>query len=216
VALQSIVQLWHLGHFQDCWILHRALLDRLIHLRALTERNDFELFEKWSFAEQYDALNRVRSDPAFRAKVNDANLIITKKDRMRYKDIKKGNIVWSRPRAEQVAKKSFNMPFLYYYGYDYASKQVHPMATDGEGNYQRIVHQAYLKFDQRVVINNSILIQTMLLQEGLNTSKYQWRRIVYKFIEQCRFSLDTGSEEHLKTLDTLLRAGPEFAWCKHE
>lgn len=215
-SLQSIIQLWHLGHFQDCWILYRALIDRLFHLRALAERNEFELFEKWSFVEQYEALNRVHSDSMFREKANNENLIITEKDRRRYNDIKRENIEWSRPRAEHVAKNSFNMPFLYYYGYDYASKQVHPMATDGEEDYQRIVHHAYLKYDQRVVINNTILIQTMLLQEGLNASKYKWRAIVYNFIGQCRSSLDTGSEDHLNTLVTLISQGPEYDWYKNE
>lgn len=213
-GLESIIELWHLGHFQDCWILYRALLDRLFHLRALAEKNEFESFEKWSFVKQYDALNRVLSDPMFREKVDDENLAISENDRNRYNNIKKENVEWFRPKVELIAKKSFNMPFLYYYGYDYASTQVHPMATDGEGDYYRIVHQAYPKFDQRVVINNSILIYSLLVQEGLNASELQWRSIVYKFIEQCRSSLETGSEDHLNTLDTLMNAGPEFVWCK--
>jgi len=213
-SLESILALWNLGHFQDCWILYRALVDRLFHLRALADNDSFETFEKWSFAERYDALNRLRSDPMFRVKADNGDLNISANDKRRYNEIKQDNIEWSRPKAEQIAKKSFKMPFLYYYGYDYASKQVHPMATDGEDDYRRLVHKSWLKFDQRVVLNNSLLIQTLLMQEGLNASKFQWRAIVYKFIEQCRHSLETGSEEHFDTLITLIGAGPEFVWCK--
>ena len=63
----SVFTLWDSGDQDDCWTLHRCLLDRLFHLWHITERNEFEVFEAWSFFEQFNARNRVRSDPECRA-----------------------------------------------------------------------------------------------------------------------------------------------------
>ena len=62
---QAVFHLWALQDYQDGWILHRCLLDRLFHLWHLQQYDQFELFEEWSFLEQYDAINRVRSEPEF-------------------------------------------------------------------------------------------------------------------------------------------------------
>jgi hypothetical protein len=44
-AARGIVQLWEIKDFQDCWILDRSLRDRLLHPRALNERDEFDVFE---------------------------------------------------------------------------------------------------------------------------------------------------------------------------
>lgn len=62
---RAVFRLWELQDYQDCWILYRCLLDRLFHLWHLQQNDQFELFEAWSFLEQYNAVNRVRSDPEF-------------------------------------------------------------------------------------------------------------------------------------------------------
>jgi hypothetical protein len=46
---KSIFSLWNAGDHQDCWVLHRCLLDRLFHLHHLAATNEFEAFEAWSF-----------------------------------------------------------------------------------------------------------------------------------------------------------------------
>jgi hypothetical protein len=60
----SVFSLWDSGDQDNCWVLHRCLLDRLFHLWHLSECNEFEAFEAWSYFEQFNARNRVRSDPA--------------------------------------------------------------------------------------------------------------------------------------------------------
>ena len=49
VCLDSIHILWKSDNYQDCWVLHRALVDRLIHLKTLIDHDEFEKFERWSF-----------------------------------------------------------------------------------------------------------------------------------------------------------------------
>lgn len=61
---RAVFKLWEIHDFQDCWVLHRCLLDRLFYLRFLTRTDSFSNFEEWSFHEQYKAVNRVRSDQA--------------------------------------------------------------------------------------------------------------------------------------------------------
>ena len=46
---RAVFRLWELQDYQDCWILHRCLLDRLFHLSHLQQHNQFEEFEAWSF-----------------------------------------------------------------------------------------------------------------------------------------------------------------------
>jgi len=46
---QSIFAVWRAGSEQDAWILHRSLLDRLLHLRYLGDTDSFPAFEEHSF-----------------------------------------------------------------------------------------------------------------------------------------------------------------------
>jgi len=214
-SLTSILSLWKVGHFQDCWILHRALLDRLFHLAALNEDNSFEAFNNWSFVQNYDIKNKVLSDKKIRNKVPKETLSFTKSEKKRYAEIKQENIVWARRKPEEIAKNILNLPFLYNYGYDYASTQVHPMADDGEGDYSRLIeNKPWPTGDHIAVIHNSILIQSLLTQNGLNASTLHWRRIVYDFLSQCNHSLELGNNVYLETWNKLQNAGSEFNWCR--
>ena len=110
--------------------LHRCLLDRLFHLSYLREKNEFELFEAWSFLEQYESLNRVRSDPEFGRNLDGVGFSVTTEQKERARTLSRDRPIWRRPKAEDVAKR-LDMRFLYSYGYDYASRHIHPMANDG-------------------------------------------------------------------------------------
>lgn len=214
-CLNSIHLLWKSGNIQDCWILYRTLIDRLFHLSALAEKNEFEVFEKWSFIQQFEYTNRVRSDPQFNSRIEAKDFSLSKENKERYSKLKKENITWQRSKAENIAKDNFNMPFLYTYAYDYASGLVHPLATDGIDDFEKIANGKLISGSgYKVVIHNSILIQTMILQEGLNASTFKWRRIVYDFISQCRKSIETGEKTHIKTLARLINAGRDFDWCQ--
>src|ERR1700683_1093133 len=63
---RGIFRLWEIKDYGDCWIIHRALLDRLFHPHALNDNDQFELFDDWSFKMQYEAAGRLRSDPALK------------------------------------------------------------------------------------------------------------------------------------------------------
>ena len=50
--------------------------------------------------------------------------------------------------------------------------------------------------EHRVVLSNSLLINTMLIQQGLNSSTLSWRSLVYDFLDDIRRMLGTGSEDY--------------------
>ena len=67
--VRDIFRLWEIEDYGDCWIIHRALLDRLFHLHNLNDKDQFDLFDDWSFKMQYEAANRLPSDPALKGQL---------------------------------------------------------------------------------------------------------------------------------------------------
>jgi len=197
MMVRAVFRLWDLQDYQDCWILHRCLLDRLFHLNHLQEHDQFELFEAWSFLEQYNALNRVRSDPEFSDARESRMFALTPEQKERAKALSLNPPDWQRPRAEEVAKR-LNMRFLYRFGYDFGSRHVHPMADDGQQDFFAItkLEPAPNFPDQRSVLSNTLLVGTMIVQEGLNASTLSWRAIVYDFLDDLRRFLDSGSDNY--------------------
>ena len=61
--VRGVRTLWDIKDYQDCWILHRCLMDRYFHLVALGRDGSYTTFDDWSFMRQFEAQNRVRSDP---------------------------------------------------------------------------------------------------------------------------------------------------------
>jgi len=41
MMVRAVFRLWELQDYQDCWILHRCLLDRLFHLFHLDQHDGF-------------------------------------------------------------------------------------------------------------------------------------------------------------------------------
>ncbi len=68
--VRGIFRLWEINDHADCWILHRALLDRLFHLDELSQKNQFDEFNDWSFKMLYEAAGRLRSDSALKGQIN--------------------------------------------------------------------------------------------------------------------------------------------------
>ncbi|HEX8684547.1 MAG TPA: hypothetical protein VF707_19675, partial [Ardenticatenaceae bacterium] len=101
--------------------------------------------------------------------------------------------------------------FLYKFGYDYASTHVHPMANDGEEDFLRVTGLAGdPDIDQRVLLHNSILIQLLLIQQGLNASELQWRALVYDFLDHGVEFLESGSKRYGLTVFKIVGQGPIF------
>jgi len=102
-----------------------------------------------------------------------------------------------------------DLGFLYSLGYDYASTHLHPMANDGVGDYTALLTpRAAVIVPDATVVRNSILVQSMLVQEALNVSKMRWRAIVYDFLDQIRLFLGTGDPQFQLTMIKIGRAWP--------
>jgi hypothetical protein len=205
--VSGIFRLWDIKDYGDCWIVHRALLDRLFHLHVLNDNDQFNLFDDWSFKKQYEASVRLRSDPALKGQLKGLVDEPTTEQKARYNRLVKNPPEWRRPKAEDVAK-AMGLSFLYRYGYDYASRHVHPMANDGQEDFFNISRlqpnnisrlQPKPNFPNwQIVLSNSILVASMIVQEALNASSLSWRRVVYDAVDGVRnFLLSASPEDHL-------------------
>jgi len=215
IMLDSIHHLWHLSYYSDCWALFRSLIDRYFHLHSLAEKDEFEAFEEWSFVKQYEAQNRALSDPEFGPSLNRSLAEPTTEQKLRYKALKSKRPRWTRPNAEEVAK-SLDLTFLYRFGYDFASTQVHPMANDGEMEFLLLtgLQSSAPEVDYRVLLNNSVLIYSLLLQKALNVSTFQWRSLFYDFIEQIRDALSGNLLPYRLTFVKIAQAPQDFRWSE--
>jgi hypothetical protein len=199
--VRAILRLWEIKAYGDCWIIHRALLDRLFHLHALNVANQFDLFDDWSFKMQYEAANRLRSDPALKGQLKGLVDDLTTEQKARYQRLVKTPPDWRRPKAEDAAR-AMDLTILYRYGYDYASQHVHPMANDGLEDFFNITHlEPRPNFPEwGIVLSNSILVASLTVQEALNASTLSWRRVVYDAVDGIRNFLRSASPEHLLPL----------------
>lgn len=215
VSLNGILKLWEIGDYQDCWVLYRCILDRLFHLTALARDNTFELFEKWSFKQQYDFNNKLRSDPDFKRKLDPNFFRDMDEQKERYLIISKERPKWERPKAEVVARE-MDLMFLYKYGYDYASTLVHPMANDGRMDFSRLTNfkEVELFADPKIVITNSCLVVALLIQEGLNHSTLNWRVLIYDFLNNFLNFLKSDSMEYLLSFKKINQLAKNFDLCK--
>lgn len=205
---ESIFLVWREGSEDDAWILHRSLLDRLFHLHDLVEQKSFSDFEEFSFLEMYKVRHKLLSDKEMRDKVPAGIKQLQESQKIRYGQLVGKTHAWHRPKAEDIAK-SMNLSFLYSYGYDLASTRVHPMAQDGESDFLRLTSpMTNQSLPDATVVRNSILVQSILIQEALNASSVQWRHIVYDFIDQLREFLN--DDKNLKFQETFYKIGE--AW----
>lgn len=99
VSVRGIMQLWLIGDVQDCWVLHRCLMDRLFHLRHLGSTKEYELFDDWSFYQQFNALSRVRSDQEFGAEHRTPAFSPTPEQKARYEKLSKNPPQFKTPEG---------------------------------------------------------------------------------------------------------------------
>jgi hypothetical protein len=200
MTVHSVFRLWEARDYTNCWILHRGLIDRLFHLDDICQNDGFQAFDDWSFKQLYDATERLRSDPFIAGQADGLLQRATEKQKDRYRRLVANPPIWRRPKAKDVAKR-MDLGFLYSYGYDYASRFVHPMANDGEGDFRemmKMAHQSDPTQGQIVVLSNSVLIATMILQAALNASSLSWMAVVFDAIEGIRtFLCDAAPEHHI-------------------
>lgn len=195
--VRGIFRLWEIKDYGDCWIIHRALLDRLFHLHTLNDHDRFDSFDDWSFKMQYEAANRLRSDPDLKGQLNGLVDDLTTEQKARYQRLVKNHPDWRRPKAEDAAT-AMGLTFLYRYGYDFASQHVHPMANDGQEDFFNITSlEPKPNFPEwRMVLSNSVLAASLIAQEALNASTLSWCRVVYDAVDGVRNFLLSASPEH--------------------
>ena len=201
---RAVFRLWELQDYQDCWVLHRCLLDRLFHLWHLQQNDEFVVFEAWSFLEQYNAVNRVRSDPEFSGALKSKFFSPTPEQKKRASELTKTPTAWQRPKAEDAAK-GMDMSFLYRFGYDFASTYVHPMANDGQQDFYTItkLEPAPDFPDHHAVLSNTLLVCTMLVRQGLNASTLSWHALVHDLLDDLMLFLKTGTQDYKISLGKL-------------
>jgi hypothetical protein len=211
---RSILHIWKLGDYDNCWVIYRIMLDRLFHLQSLWDKNEFEIFEKWSFLKQYKTRQSARGDPEFRKKVHPQLISFTSSEERRYSQLSGESIRWVRPKAEDVAK-SQELPFLYKYGYDYASTLVHPMATDGASDFKQLMEGVKtIPQDSFSILQDTMVVLLLLIQMGLNASSLQWRTIMYDFLDHCLSTLKGYNQQYRLTFVKMVGMGKNFQWCE--
>lgn len=204
---QAVFVLWALDDFQGCGILFRCLLERYLLIRHLWDTGAFEDFEEWSFFEQFKAVQRVRGDSAVDTSRSDLFVPPTDQQRERAAALFKNPPKWRRPKAEDVAK-ALDLGFLYTYGYLHASAQVHPMADDGLQDFHLLTgaEPAPDFPDQSAVLGNSLLVNTMLLQDAMNASSMRWMALVFNSLADIREFLATSQHDMTERMSTLAAA----------
>ncbi|MGO2474516.1 MAG: DUF5677 domain-containing protein, partial [Vibrio litoralis] len=78
---------------------------------------------------------------------------------------------------------------------------VHPMSNDGQQDFFTItgIESVDKLPSQIAVIHNSILTTTMIAQNVFNYSSFQWRAVLWNFIEHIRDAISTGDKEYMLT-----------------
>jgi Family of unknown function (DUF5677) len=214
VCTQSIFALWKTGSETDAWILHRSLVERLLLLHHLGERDEFSAFEEHSFLSMYEARNQLLSDADMKCKVPPSLRELQGASEARYQDILARRPRWRRPKAKDMAK-AMDLGFLYRFGYDYASTHVHPMAGDGEADFAALASARDApSLPHPTVVWNSVLVQTMLVQEALNVGGMRWLAIVYDFLDHMREFLRSGDLRFHATLYKIACNWPGVQLCE--
>jgi len=213
--LAGVAELWQIHDYHDCWVLYRCLLDRVFHMQFLIDGDQFDLFDNWCFVQAYEYENKVRSDAEFKHRIDATIRTRTPSDTARYKALKKGNVSWTRPKAQDVTK-DMDLRFLYKYGYDYASTAVHPMSFEGQEDLRILMGSAPQSFEKRhiYVIGNSCLAVTLLIQQIFNHGSFCWRTIMFDFLSQIRRALADGTTDFELTIRKLQANSRSVEWCR--
>jgi hypothetical protein len=89
------------------------------------------------------------------------------------------------------------------------------MSGDGEADFTMLISAPHVvTVPDATVVRNSILVQSMLVQEAFNVSKMRWRAIAYDFLDQIRRFVGTGDPQFHVTLYKIGKAWPAFQLCE--
>ncbi len=63
-------------------------------------------------------------------------------------------------------------------------------------------------------MSNSLLVFTLLVQEGLNASTQRWRKIVFDFVDEASQTLEHWSPSYRMTLHKIAQYWPQNILCE--
>lgn len=207
VLLESIAQLWRHQHYNDCIILYRAQLDRLLHMYHLIDNDEIDVFDDWSFIKNFESRNNIRSEEQFKEYLISEFWNEPKYRVERYKRLKQAKVTWKRPDLSKVAKAR-DVDYLYKFGYDMASGYVHPLSSDGELEFNLLTgleKNNKVDLDYSAIIHNSIATYLLILHEGLSAIRYKWRSDFFDYIDSVQALFNGKESNHREILYVILK-----------
>lgn len=213
--LSSIEKLHIQSSYNDGWVLYRSLIDRLIHIYYLCNNNLFKQFEDWTYIQKYEYMNNARADEKFKRVLKDPGFKIDKNESTKYRELKNKGIKWVKPNPREILKNK-GLDFIYKFGYDIASMDTHPMATDGEEEFYKITGlepNPYKKLNHEILLKNSILVTSLIYQVIFNNLDVKFRGLLYSFIEETRKCINSEPNEfEIKYAQLLKLAEERINW----
>lgn len=203
--IESILKLWNLKHYSDCLILYRTQVERLLTYHHLIDTNTIKEFEDWSFIQNYENRNKVKSDREHNPYLVKEFWTESRKRIERYQRLKSQDISWKRPNPitlEEIAKKH-DVEFFFKYGYKYASGFVHPLSSDGEDEFgivTGIIPKYKKDYDTTPILNNSIVVLILIVELALNESSFAWNEYVFKVLTDCKDYIRDGKQDYKETM----------------
>ena len=205
MLVRSIFTLWDIEAYQECLILYRCLVDRLFHLHKLTKDDSFDSFDDWSFVKWHELFARLRADPRYKSQT-DKHPPVPDEDKRRYSKLKEKGVKWKKPEPKEIAK-TMQRDYLYLYGYEYASMQVHPMSNDGIQDFKTITGlMAHVEFPSHEnVLRNSLLVLWLLTRDAVNYTTLNFSVLLDDFMLKFFDYLETGSLDYMIPYYALLK-----------
>jgi hypothetical protein len=203
-SMKGITILIENKNISDCYMLYRCILERMFYLRYLKNNNCYKEFDDWSFKVQYEMNNNLFSDKDMKIKPEIEDCKPTIEENKRYNELRNMNS-WKRPKMKDIARE-MDLMFLYKFGYHHASSFVHPMANDGQ---IECAIQANINIDDRLfvgvynLINNSLLICSLLIREGMNNSSLKWHDILFDFLDDYKNYMKCGNNKYINTISEI-------------
>lgn len=194
--LESIIILYKQGYVDNAIILYRALLDRLIHVLYIEENNQYQDFRFETLITNFEHVHNTRSNEDFRKLLKDPLFQISKEERKQYEEYKKSSKGWIKPDPKQVLK-DHELGALYKVGYDYSSRRVHPNYFDGYQEFHLLTGlkpNPFDKFEDEIIINNSLLITTVIISRCISYSSFKYRRVIIDYLDSIITFLNGGAE----------------------
>lgn len=204
MLVRSIYQLWPTRAYQECHILYRSLLDRLFYLDHLYRTDGFQAYDDWSFARQYDLLARWRNDTRFQGQ-DKPHTMPSPEERDRRRQLRKSPSHWSIPSAAQIAHK-MNRDYLYLYGYDHGSMNVHPLANDGLQDFETLTRlKSGVSYpEQTQVLRNAVLVLWLLISDTLDYVSITRKQLLATYLDNIFEEIESGTYDYWDAYNNLM------------